>query len=150
MRSLRGKMLVLILIPVVAIVAVIALLTYLQVKTSFTSTVEEMALEVASKASDIVDEWLNGVVKEVETFADTNAVRNALKTGDWEDLMKNYLPPRLKDRAHIEMAFVAYPDGCSNHARKCRTSCRQRLFHSDHETRSKRCDKRCAGIKSNG
>jgi methyl-accepting chemotaxis protein len=55
----------LILIPVVAVAAAIVLLTYFQVKTSFSSTVEEMALEVSTKASDIVDEWLNGIVKEV-------------------------------------------------------------------------------------
>jgi methyl-accepting chemotaxis protein len=111
MRSLRGKMLVLILIPVVAVAAAIALLTYFQVKTSFSSTVEEMALEVATKASDIVDEWLNGIVKEVQSLAGTNAVVNALKTGNWDDLMKNYLPPRLKNKPYIEMAFIAYPDG---------------------------------------
>ncbi|WP_346310175.1 methyl-accepting chemotaxis protein [Pseudothermotoga sp.] len=100
-----------ILVPVVAIVAAIALLTYLEVKTSFSSTVEEMALEVSVKASDIVDEWLNGIVKEVQWIAGTNAVINALKTGNWDDLMKNYLPPRLKDKPYIEMAFIAYPDG---------------------------------------
>jgi methyl-accepting chemotaxis protein len=113
MRSLRGKMLVLILIPVVAVVAAIALLTYFQVKTSFTSNVEEMALEVATKASDIVDEWLNGIVKEVQWLAGTDAVMNALKTGNWDDLMKNYLPPRLKNKPYIEMAFIAYPDGAA-------------------------------------
>ncbi|MGJ8453679.1 methyl-accepting chemotaxis protein, partial [Pseudothermotoga sp. U03pept] len=111
MKSLRGKMLVLILVPVVAIVAVVALLTFLQVKTSFSSNVEEMALEVSGKASDIIDEWLNGIVKEVEWLAGTNAVMNALKTGNWDDLMKNYLPPRLKNKPYIEMAFIAYPDG---------------------------------------
>jgi len=110
MRSLRGKMLVLILIPVVAVAAAIALLTYFQVKTSFSSTVEEMALEVSTKASNIVDEWLNGIVKEVQWLAGTDAVVNALKTGNWDDLMKNYLPPRLKNKPYIEMAFIAYPD----------------------------------------
>jgi methyl-accepting chemotaxis protein len=44
-------------------------------------------------------------------LAGTDAVVNALKTGNWDDLMKNYLPPRLKNKPHIEMALIAYPDG---------------------------------------
>jgi len=110
-KTLRGKMLVLILVPVVAVVAVVALLTFFQVKTTFSSSVEEMAAEVSNKASDIIDEWLNGIVKEAEWLAGTNAVMNALKTGSWDDLIKNYLPPRLKNKPYIEMAFIAYPDG---------------------------------------
>jgi methyl-accepting chemotaxis protein len=43
-------------------------------------------------------------------LAGTDAVVNALKTGNWDDLMKNYLPPRLKNKPYIEMAFIAYPD----------------------------------------
>ncbi|MFN3284135.1 MAG: methyl-accepting chemotaxis protein, partial [Pseudothermotoga sp.] len=111
MRTLRSKMLILILLPIVAIVAGVAFITYFQVSKTVTSGVEQLAYEVARKASDIVDEWLDGLVREVEWLAGTNAVLNALKSGNWDDLMKNYLPPRLKQKPYIEMAFIAYPDG---------------------------------------
>ncbi|MGB9790018.1 MAG: methyl-accepting chemotaxis protein [Thermotoga caldifontis] len=111
MKSLRAKMLLLILLPVVAGLIVAGLVSYLLSNSTVTDYVEESSSEIASKASGIVDEWLYGVIKEVEWLAGTNAVMNALKSGDWKDLMENYLPPRLKNKPYIEMAFIAYPDG---------------------------------------
>ncbi|MFN4190224.1 MAG: methyl-accepting chemotaxis protein, partial [Pseudothermotoga sp.] len=111
MRTLRSKMLILILLPIIAIVAGVAFITYFQVSKTVTSNVEQMAHEIAAKASDIVDEWLNGLVKEIKTFAERNVVINALKTGEYKDLMEKDLKPKLKDRPEIEMFFIAYPDG---------------------------------------
>ncbi|MGB9821244.1 MAG: HAMP domain-containing protein, partial [Pseudothermotoga sp.] len=111
MKTLRGKMLMLILMPIIALIVAVAFIAYFQVSSAVTSNVEEMAFEVANKASDIVNEWINGLVKEVEWLAGTNAVNNALKSGNWDDLMKNYLPPPLKQKPYFEMAFIAYPDG---------------------------------------
>ncbi|HEY8541072.1 MAG TPA: methyl-accepting chemotaxis protein, partial [Pseudothermotoga sp.] len=111
MKTLRGKMLMLILLPILALVTAVAFIAYFQISKTVTSNIEEMAFEVANKASDIVNEWINGLVKEVEWLAGTNAVNNALKSGSWDDLMKNYLPPRMKQKPYFEMAFIAYPDG---------------------------------------
>jgi len=104
-------MLMLILMPIIALIVAVAFIAYFQVSSTVTSNVEEMAFEVANEASDIVNEWINGLVKEVEWLAGTNEVNNALKSGNWDDLMKNYLPPRLKQKPYFEMAFIAYPDG---------------------------------------
>ncbi|MCS7175923.1 cache domain-containing protein, partial [Pseudothermotoga sp.] len=111
MRSLRIKMLLLILIPTVAGLTIAGFITYWRVRTSMVDHEYESGLELASTAADIVDEWIAGLIKETEWIAGTNAVMNAIKSGDWNDLMKNYLPPRLKNKPYIEMAFIAYPDG---------------------------------------
>jgi methyl-accepting chemotaxis protein len=50
-------------------------------------------------------------VKEVKTFAERNSVIEALKSGEWKDLMLNELAPKLKTRPYFEMFLIAYPDG---------------------------------------
>ncbi|HEY8540981.1 MAG TPA: hypothetical protein VIL29_01250, partial [Pseudothermotoga sp.] len=65
MKTLRGKMLVTILLPVALLVSVVALITFFQLRTSVDSIVEEMAFEVANRASDTVNEWINGLIKEI-------------------------------------------------------------------------------------
>lgn len=111
MKSLRSKMLLFMLLPIIAILAIIALVTQKMVSSSINSIVENMALEVSVKGSGIIDEWLKGVINDVEWLAGTNAAKDALKSGDWNNLLKNYIPPRIKNKPHIEMAFIAYPDG---------------------------------------
>ncbi|MEN3009222.1 methyl-accepting chemotaxis protein [Pseudothermotoga sp.] len=111
MRSLRTKMLLLILVPTVLGLAIAGFITYWRVRISMIDHEYDSGLELSSTAADIVDEWINGLIKETEWIAGTNAVMNAIKSGDWNDLMKNYLPPRLKNKPYIEMAFIAYPDG---------------------------------------
>ncbi len=53
-----------------------------------------------------MDEWLKGLLKEVQLLADTNAVKTAFQTKDWTSLMEEYLPPRLKERPDYEMFFL--------------------------------------------
>ena len=110
MKTIRLKMLVLILVPAVAISIVIALISYFQISSNVSSVVEDMSQEISLKGSDIVDRWLEGLVKEIKLFAERNAVVEALKTGKWEDLMKD-LNEKLKNRPYLEMLFIAYPDG---------------------------------------
>lgn len=96
MKTIRSKMLVLILLPVVVIFVGVTLIAYFQIKDNTSSTIEELTVEISHKASDIVDEWISGLVKEVKTFAERNSVIEALKSGEWKDLMLNDLAPNLK------------------------------------------------------
>lgn len=111
MKTIRSKMLVLILLPVVVIFVGVTLIAYFQIKDNTSSTIEELTAEIAHKASDIVYEWISGLVKEVKTFAERNSVIEALKSGEWKDLMLNELAPKLKTRPYFEMFLIAYPDG---------------------------------------
>lgn len=110
MKTIRGKMLALILLPVVVLIIVIAAVAYLQIKSSIVTSVEQSSFEIAKKSSLAVNEWINGLVKELRTFAERDVVVNALKTGDWKDLMAD-LDLKLKSRPEIEMFLIAYPDG---------------------------------------
>ena len=110
MKTIRMKMVVWLLIPAVAISIVIALISYFQISSNVSSVVEDMSQEISLKGSDIVDRWLEGLVKEIKLFAERNAVVEALKTGKWEDLMKD-LNEKLKNRPYLEMFLIAYPDG---------------------------------------
>ncbi|WP_041075577.1 methyl-accepting chemotaxis protein [Thermotoga caldifontis] len=111
MKTLRGRMLLLILLPVAVLSALIAFLTYQQVRTSTTKIMEESAFKLVHSVSHIIDEWINGIVSEVKTFAERNVVINALKTGEWKDLIEKDLKPKVAERPYIEMFFIAYPNG---------------------------------------
>lgn len=111
MKSLRLKMLLFMLLPTIAISSIIALVNLRNVDSSINSIIKDMALEVSVKGAELVDEWLRRVISDVEWFAGTNAAKDALKSGDWSNFLKNYVPPRIKNKPHIEMAFIAYPDG---------------------------------------
>jgi methyl-accepting chemotaxis protein len=54
MKTIRSKMLVLILLPVVVIFVGVTLIAYFQIKDNTSSTIEELTAEIAHKASDIV------------------------------------------------------------------------------------------------
>ncbi len=111
MKTLRGKMLVLILLPVAVIASLIALITYTQLKTTITKMTEDTAFKLTDSTSDTIDEWINGIVSEVKTFAERNVVINALKTGEWKDLIEKDLKPKLTGRPYIESFYIAYPNG---------------------------------------
>lgn len=111
MKTLRGKMLLLILVPVAVLSALIAFLTYQQVRTSTVRSTEESAFRLVDAVSDQISEWINKIANEVKTFAERNVVINALKTGEWKDLMEKDLKPKVAERPYIEMFFIAYPNG---------------------------------------
>ncbi|RKX37661.1 MAG: methyl-accepting chemotaxis protein, partial [Thermotogae bacterium] len=110
MKTIRSKMLLLILVPIVVILVAVALIFQTQIKNSTVTLTEDMSLELAQKASDAVAEWIESIKKEVTLMADTDAVVNALKTGNWQDVIED-LKSKAAERSYIEMFFIAYPDG---------------------------------------
>ncbi len=100
-----------ILAPVIVLLAGVALILYFQTQQTLESLVQNSAQKIVDKSANVVSEWINGIVKEVQLFAERVVVRNALKTGDWKDLMETDLKQRLATRPHFEMFFIAYPDG---------------------------------------
>ncbi len=81
-----------------------------------------------------MDEWLKGLLKEVQLLADTNAVKTAFQTKDWTSLMEEYLPPRLKERPDYEMFFYCLLRwNQSQYPWVCFKFSRQTIFHRYHE-----------------
>ena len=110
MKTLRSKMLTLILAPTVAVLVAVALVMYFQMRSSEDALVEQMSMEIVRKASDVISEWIDGLVKEMKVFAERNIVIEALKTGEWDDLMED-LKQKVDKSPEFEMLFIAYPDG---------------------------------------
>ena len=110
MKTLRSKMLLLILVPAIAIGVVVALVMYFQLRSSEIATTEQMLLEIVREGSENIGEWVYGVVREVKALAERNVVVEALKTGEWKDLIED-LKQKLAERPEYEMFFIAYPDG---------------------------------------
>lgn len=113
MKTLRTKMLVLILVPIIALLVILASVLYVQINSVVSQEVTNLTIEIEEIGTKTVDEWLKGLLKEVQLLADTNAVKTAFQTKDWTSLMEEYLPPRLKERPDYEMFFIAYSDGTS-------------------------------------
>jgi len=109
-KTLRSKMIMLILVPIVAILVVVAFVMYFQIRSSEVGLTEQMALEIVRKGSNIIGMWINGLVEEMKVFAERNIVVESLKTGEWKDLIKD-LKQKLTERPEFEMFFIAYPDG---------------------------------------
>ncbi|MDK2871486.1 MAG: methyl-accepting chemotaxis protein [bacterium] len=106
MKSVRIKLLVLLLIPIIALSATIALLTRERVDSSIDEIVESLSLEISEKGAKIVDEWMKSVISDVSWLAGTNAAKDALKSGDWTNLLKTYLPPRIKNKPYEDVLIV--------------------------------------------
>lgn len=113
MKTLRSKMLVLILVPIVALLVILASILYVQINSVVSEEITNLTTEIEKIGARTVDEWLKGLLKEVHLLADTNAVKTAFQTKDWTSLMEEYLPPRLKERPEYEMFLISYPDGTS-------------------------------------
>ncbi|WP_041082516.1 methyl-accepting chemotaxis protein [Thermotoga profunda] len=111
MKTLRGKMLLTILVPVTALLAIVAVILYFQMSQSMEKIVENSAGKVVDKSAEVISEWIDSIAKEVKVFSERNVIINALKTGEWKDLMEKDLAPKLKERPYLEMFFIAYPDG---------------------------------------
>ncbi|MCS7233563.1 MAG: methyl-accepting chemotaxis protein [Synergistetes bacterium] len=109
-KSLRLKMLILLLLPTIALSTIITFITEKRLSFSIASIVENMSLELSVKGANIIDEWLKSVVNDMDWLAGTNAVKDALKSGDWNNLLKNYLPPRIKNKPFQDL-FIADATG---------------------------------------
>lgn len=106
MKSVRIKLLVLLLIPIIALSAIIALLTRERVDSSIDEIVENLSLELAVKGAKIVDEWMKSVINDIGWLAETNAVKGALKSGSWNYLLTVYLPPIIKNKPFQDVLIV--------------------------------------------
>ncbi|WP_126994203.1 methyl-accepting chemotaxis protein [Thermosipho globiformans] len=111
MKSIKGKLLTFVLLPVIALLIISTFLISFQTRKSVENLSIDTALEISKKASQIIEEWLNGILRDVQNFADTNSVIEALKTRKWEELMNKELKHKLSSRTDYEMFFIAYPDG---------------------------------------
>ncbi|MEN3009317.1 cache and HAMP domain-containing protein, partial [Pseudothermotoga sp.] len=111
MKSLRRKMLLTILAPILALLSTMIVIIYLNLDQSISRMVDDYAGRVVEQSANVMSEWINGIMKEVQLFSERVVVRNALKTGDWKDLMETDLKARLATRPYYEMFFIAYPDG---------------------------------------
>ncbi|HCF38706.1 MAG TPA: methyl-accepting chemotaxis protein [Thermosipho africanus] len=111
MKSIKGKLLIFVLMPVIALLIISTFLISFQTRKSVEDLSIETALEISQKASQIIEEWLNGILRDVQNFADTSSVIEALKTRNWKDLMSKELNYKLSSRTDYEMFFIAYPDG---------------------------------------
>lgn len=107
--KLRSKMLICFLgTLVLSFVALGGFIRY-QTSDSILSLKEEMSLEISSKASDGITNWINGVRAETAQIARRNIVRSM----DW-NTMKEDLKKALKENIVYESFFVASPDGSFN------------------------------------
>ena len=83
MKTLRTKMLVLILVPIIALLVILASVLYVQINSVVSQEVTNLTIEIEKIGTKTVDEWLKGLLKEVQLLADTNAVKTAFQTKDW-------------------------------------------------------------------
>lgn len=107
MKSIRTKIFVFILVPVVALLAILGLLTYFQVKNGSITTTENMSLEVSRKAAETLEMHINKLEELVLTFADLDKV----KTLDWEQMKAELGQLLKKHEDDFEMFFVADKNG---------------------------------------
>jgi len=127
MKSLKGKMVLLVLVPLIAVLAATAVLIYHRVRSSTVSLVEDMTFKVARKSSETIGEWVTSVIKEIRMLADEREVVEALKNRDWSELV-DYLRAKIAKRPYFEAMFVTYPDGT------CPTTLGNVLNTADHES----------------
>ncbi|WP_372590264.1 methyl-accepting chemotaxis protein [Fervidobacterium pennivorans subsp. carthaginiensis] len=113
MKTLRSKMLVFLLIPALVLIVISLVVSSNTARNIVTNTVQETALATTQQAAERISEFLNGLVIQVKTLAETNAVKNALTTNNAEDTMVLDIAKRLEHYDFVETAFIAYPDGTS-------------------------------------
>ncbi|MBB6062924.1 methyl-accepting chemotaxis protein [Thermosipho japonicus] len=113
MKTLRGKMLVFILIPSIVALIGMGIIIYSQVKSSSVKTTENATTKLLYNTAKTFSEQINGLVAQIKTFAEQDDVINVLKTGDWHDLFERKLKSQIADRPYLDMFFIAFPDGNS-------------------------------------
>ncbi|MCD6462358.1 MAG: methyl-accepting chemotaxis protein [Thermotogae bacterium] len=111
MKTIRGKMLTLILLPIVVLLVFTAILVDMKATSIATNTVIELTMEIADANAHVVDRWLEGLLKELRLLAGTDVVKQAITTGDWTDLMEEFLPEILRNTSDYGMMFIGFPDG---------------------------------------
>ncbi|MBZ4650827.1 MAG: methyl-accepting chemotaxis protein 1 [Thermosipho sp. (in: Bacteria)] len=74
MKSIKGKLLIFVLMPVIALLIISTFLISFQTRKSVEDLSVETALEISQKASQIIEEWLNGILRDVQNFADNSSV----------------------------------------------------------------------------
>lgn len=111
MRTLRGKMLLGILVPTLLLVSVVAMVNYVVVSGSVSRIIENSAQKVVMKTSEVISQWIQRVASEVKILADTDAIVNALATGDLQTVVDGDLKRRAEERAYLQQFFLALPDG---------------------------------------
>jgi len=107
LNSIKGKMLLAVLILVLIIVGGTAFTLYDQSKGILENTIMSSAEESARQNSNTIDEWLNGI----EVFLKDLANSNNVKTMMWSSQERH-----LKDvnNSALENIIVARPDGRAN------------------------------------
>ncbi|MCS7232812.1 MAG: methyl-accepting chemotaxis protein [Synergistetes bacterium] len=109
--SLRNKMLLSVLAPVAVLLVIVAIFINYGVKSSMVDVLEKSAIKVAVSSAGLISEWIDGIVKETRLFSQRAVVVNALKTGEYRDLIEKDLAVRAKERPYIDSFLLAYPDG---------------------------------------
>lgn len=107
-KSLRYKMLALLLVPVLVLSIIVAFVAYFQIKSTVEPIIFNLSQEVANQAAVSIDQWLKSLVKEAKAQAE----RNITRTMDWAKMKDDFIE-KLKERPDFEMFFLAYPDGTS-------------------------------------
>lgn len=111
MKSLRGKMLLAILVPVALSLALLALFIHYEIKRSIEHVMENASSRMVESVSYSISEWINSIIMEVKVFSERKVVIEALKTGEWKELIEKDLTPKAKARPYIDTFLIAYPDG---------------------------------------
>ncbi|WP_126993428.1 methyl-accepting chemotaxis protein [Thermosipho globiformans] len=111
MRSLRKKMLVFILTPVIALSLIIALVTYFQVKTNAVDSAARSTKNLVESKAALISERINAIAKEIKSISDLSITIDALKYGNWKEFVEDELKPKVAKNPYYESLFIAYPDG---------------------------------------
>ncbi len=109
-------MLIGILFPVVVIILIGAIGSYLRVSNVFRKTVGELTFDVVDNGTTIVSKYLESVVNQLKTLADTNAVIKALESGSYESeesqyLINTFFKRQIKNFPEAELILIGFPDG---------------------------------------
>ncbi len=116
MRSLRAKMLTLLLLPVLVLLVIGGLVIFWQVSSAFKKTVDDLTYEIADSGTVFITNYFEKIVAQLKVLSKANVVQKALESGsvDSEEtqyLMNEYLPKQLKEIEGSEILFVGFPDG---------------------------------------
>ncbi|MCS7234355.1 MAG: methyl-accepting chemotaxis protein, partial [Synergistetes bacterium] len=111
MKTLKGRLLLTILIPLIVILIFVGLFVEFGISKIVSKILEKSAIMTTHAVADLMNEWISGIIKEVRIFSRDPEVVKALKTGDWKDLIDKKLTPLAKERPYIDSFLIAYPDG---------------------------------------
>ncbi|MCX7654720.1 MAG: methyl-accepting chemotaxis protein [Fervidobacterium sp.] len=110
-KSLRQKLLVTILLPIVILLIVFAILVYIRLQISTNSWQEQTLSQVATSSAAILEKWITSEIKEAKAFAEEKSIIQALESGEYQEIVNLELKPRAEKREELLMYLLAYPDG---------------------------------------